>query len=453
MRAMRDSAAISVQGVSKKYRLYSSPTRRLVEMLHPFRKQYHREFWALRDIDFEAPKGSTVGVLGRNGSGKSTLLQIVCSILQPTSGQVRAEGRIAALLELGAGFNLEFTGRENVLFNSLLMGFSKKEAEARLPEVEEFAGIGQFLDQPVRTYSSGMFVRLAFASAINVDPDILVVDEALAVGDAKFQHKCYMKFREFQRAGRTILFVTHDMNAIVKHCDYCLVLEDGEIVMQGGDTNAAVNCYVDLLEGRGPKSASATPESAVPCEAADVTEHEHEEALTRFLNEHATEDGFPSHSNYNENEYRQGPDRAKTIDYLLVSGSRCDPGAVSCGDTVEIYIKARFLERVERPVFGIALKTTDGLLLFGYHSRYAGLHIDPADPGDVLVFRFSLQMNVAPGDVFFDVGVAHQGSSGAIESLDRRCAAIHTVVLEKGRFDGLSDLVPETELVARSRGQ
>lgn len=238
--------SISVRNLSKKYRLFNSPEERFKEALHPFKKKYHKEFWALKDVTFDIPKGSTVGIIGRNGSGKSTLLQIICGVLKPTSGAVTVNSRISALLELGAGFNPELTGRQNVILNGIVQGFSKDEMNAKIPQIQEFADIGEFFDQPVKIYSSGMFVRLAFAAAINVDPDILIVDEALAVGDAKFQHKCYGKFLEFQQKGKTILFVSHSTDAIVRHCDYAVLLEGGRII-EKGEPKTITNYYMDIL--------------------------------------------------------------------------------------------------------------------------------------------------------------------------------------------------------------
>lgn len=238
--------SISVRNLSKKYRLFNSPEERFKEALHPFKKKYHKEFWALKDVTFDVQKGSTVGIIGRNGSGKSTLLQIICGVLKPTSGTVTVNSRISALLELGAGFNPELTGRQNVILNGIVQGFSRDEMNAKIPQIREFADIGEFFDQPVKIYSSGMFVRLAFAAAINVDPDILIVDEALAVGDAKFQQKCYNKFLEFQTKGKTILFVSHNTDAIVRHCDYAILLERGEIV-EIGMPKVITNYYIDLL--------------------------------------------------------------------------------------------------------------------------------------------------------------------------------------------------------------
>ena len=219
--------------MSKKFRLFASPKERFLEALHPFRKQYHREFWALRDVSFQVQRGEIVGILGRNGSGKSTLLQVICSVMQATSGEVRVNGRIAALLELGAGFNPEFTGRDNVILSGAIMGFSRKEMLRRLPEIEAFADIGEFFNQPVKTYSSGMFVRVAFAAAIHVDPDILVVDEALAVGDAKFQRKCLLQIEKIRASGAAILFVSHSLETITSLCSRAIILENGALVSDG----------------------------------------------------------------------------------------------------------------------------------------------------------------------------------------------------------------------------
>src|SRR5262245_12606786 len=226
-------AMVMVRNVSKAYRIYAHPRHRLLEALWRGRRRYHREFWALRDVSFEVESGRTLGIVGMNGSGKSTLLQIIAGIVQPTMGWVAVQGRVASLLELGAGFNPEFTGRENVLMQAAIMGFPREETPALLPRIEAFAEIGPFIDQPVKTYSSGMFVRLAFAAAINVDPEILIVDEALAVGDALFQARCFAKFREFKERGITIIFITHDLNLVTTHCDQSLLLDQGTLVARG----------------------------------------------------------------------------------------------------------------------------------------------------------------------------------------------------------------------------
>jgi len=234
--------AIKVDNVTKIYKLYDKPIDRLKEMLDFRKKSYHSDHYALRDISFEVKKGESVGIIGTNGSGKSTILKIITGVLNPTTGNVEVKGRISALLELGAGFNMEYTGIENIYLNGTMMGYSKKDIDERLKEIVNFADIGEFINQPVKTYSSGMFVRLAFAVAINIDPEILIVDEALSVGDVFFQAKCYKKFQEFRKAGKTIIFVSHDLSSISKYCDKAILLNKG-IFIEEGKPNNVIDTY------------------------------------------------------------------------------------------------------------------------------------------------------------------------------------------------------------------
>jgi len=225
--------SIKVQNVGKTYKLYDNPAERLKESLHPFRKKFHRAFHALQDISFDVYQGETIGIIGKNGSGKSTLLKILCGVLHPSCGNIWVNGRISALLELGTGFNPELTGLENVFYNGMILGYSEQEMQERLDSILGFADIGEFINQPVRTYSSGMFARLAFAVAINVDPEILVVDEALSVGDAAFQRKCFAKMENFRKQGKTILFVTHAEGTIVELCSRAMLLHEGQLIIDG----------------------------------------------------------------------------------------------------------------------------------------------------------------------------------------------------------------------------
>ena len=225
--------AIDVRDVTKIYKLYDKPIDRLKESLNPLHRNYHRDFYALNHISFQVKKGETVGIIGTNGSGKSTILKIITGVLTPTTGTVQVDGVISALLELGAGFNMDYTGIENIYMNGTMMGFSRKEMDEKLQDILDFADIGDFVYQPVKTYSSGMFVRLAFALAINVDPEILIVDEALSVGDVFFQAKCYRRMEEIRKSGTTILMVTHDMGSIIKYCDKVVLLNRGEFVAEG----------------------------------------------------------------------------------------------------------------------------------------------------------------------------------------------------------------------------
>ena len=243
------SSIIEVKDVTKIYRLYDKPIDRLKESLSINKKCLHRDFYALKNVSFEVEKGQSCGIIGTNGSGKSTILKIITGVLTKTEGYVKADGKISALLELGAGFNSEYTGIENIYMNGTMMGFSKKEMDERLPAILEFADIGDFVYQPVKSYSSGMFVRLAFALSINVDPEILIVDEALSVGDVFFQAKCYHRMDELRAKGTTILMVTHDMGSVMKYCDKVVLLNKGEKVAEGRP-GEMVDLYKKILAGQ-----------------------------------------------------------------------------------------------------------------------------------------------------------------------------------------------------------
>jgi len=512
-----ESIAVSVQNISKKFRLFNSPKERLLEVLHPFKKKYHREFWALTDINFEVEKGTTVGIIGRNGSGKSTLLQIICSILRPTSGIVTTNGRISSLLTLGAGFSPEFTGRDNVLMNGALMGFSTEEMKQRLPVIEAFADIGEFIDQPVKIYSSGMFVRLAFATAINVNPDILVVDEVLAVGDAKFQHKCFQKFLEFQESGKTIIFVTHNTDAIVRHCDYAILLERGEII-EMGEPKSITNYYLDLLFSGHISGYTFQPNLVAEnfrgfnivhyktkyyglsqsLGAVDVTcfgrndlkeyaeqgkcvvGSSFEEAkqlvgqvsfqgevsinqyadepfiktekseLEKFLEEIPTVDNCIHRNGYNKNEYRIGDKRAEIIDYLTVSDGNIDLVTVKSGAMVEIYLKVKFHQDVEYPMFGFSIKSIDGIVVYASNTRYSKTPLGPAKKDDIIVFKFSMRLALHVGDFFVDLGFAEK-LPDEDRPIDIRYSSIHFVVQPNNYvFDGFADFECTFQEVSRT---
>ncbi len=235
---------VDVKDLSKRFGMYSSPAERLFEILSPFRRDSHK-FWALKDVSFQLREGEALGVIGRNGSGKSTLLQVLCGVLRETSGQVSVNGRVSALLELGAGFHAEFKGRDNVYMNGAIMGLSHKEMDARFQAIADFAEIGDFMEQPIKTYSSGMFVRLAFACAVNIAPDILVVDEALGVGDAYFQQKCMQKIMEFRDKGGTMLIASHDMKTINTLCDSAILLNKGTVI-EKGDPATVTHAYEQM---------------------------------------------------------------------------------------------------------------------------------------------------------------------------------------------------------------
>lgn len=428
-------SAISVRNLSKKYRRFATTADTLKELLHPFGKKYHDEFWALKGVSFEVKKGETIGLIGRNGSGKSTLLQVLCGILQPTSGTVRVSGRVAALLELGAGFSPDFSGRENVYMNGALMGLSRQEMDDRFSLIAEFAEIGDFMEQPVKTYSSGMYVRLAFAVAINVDPDILIVDEALSVGDIKFQAKCFRKLEEFQNAGKTMIIVTHSMEQIVRHCTRA-VLVDGGYVLAEGEPLTVSNIYMDLLFGKEPalKIGARKAEATVAVDS-DATSRD---AVENFLV--SGDDRFSGRKSYNKNEYRWGDRTAEIIDYLVVSGAEADPLRCKTDEPLSIYLKTRFHREVKDPIIGLFIKTVDGIMVSSQNSRDSGeAVVGVKGKGDVVVYRFSFAPRLVGGEYLISVGVA-EDVAGEIIPLDRRYDSIHLSFVSRGSSGGLVDL-------------
>ena len=445
--------AISVRDVKKKYRLFNSHAARLKEAFHPQRRRYHQEFWALDGVSLNIPRGRTVGILGRNGSGKSTLLQIICGVLRPTEGEVAVNGRIAALLELGAGFNPEFTGRDNVMLNGAVMGVSEEEMRARLPEIEAFAEVGAFFDQPVKTYSSGMFVRVAFAAAINVDPAILIVDEALAVGDVRFQEKCYRRFKEFQEAGRTILLVTHATHVVEQFCTDAVLLEQGRLIYQG-DPQATVNEYEALLFPRrhhvltGDSPAISAVEAAspqpppppAPVGAADDDQSAPSEALRRFLADRPDGDACPRRRSYNSQEIRFGDGGARIVDYLIVADGEDDPVSIRSGAWVDVYLKVLGADAgVRRPDIGIGLFTTTGLMVCSGSTILSSMRIPPIEAGAFAVYRIGFRCLMTAGHYFIHFALTEPHPDGEIRHDARRSVASFEVP-HAPHQEGLCDL-------------
>jgi len=431
-----DSIAISVDGLSKKYRLFDSPRDRLREALHPFGKPYCTDFWALKDVSFEVHKGQTLGILGRNGSGKSTLLQILTSVLQPTEGSVRVNGRVSALLELGAGFNPEFTGRDNVVFNGLLMGFSEAKIRERLPEIEDFAGIGNFIDQPVKTYSSGMFARLAFATAVNVDPDILIIDEILAVGDAKFQQRCFERFRQFQSEGKTILFVSHDMEVVVNHADKGMLFENGKLIASG-EPKAVANQYREIIYSG--ISAFTVPGIAAGEEGLSESEPTPPKTAEDFLADMSTTDKCPLRLNYNEHETNQGGELVQIVDFLVLANGKAEPLEVSSGDHIEIYVRILLPSKDVSIVFGTACRTVSGVFVYGINSLMRPDAVRQFDINNGAIFCFEMNLAIQGGDYFIDIGVSERSGIEDI-MLHARRQLIHFRVNDTPDFDGIMDL-------------
>lgn len=433
--------AINVRNVSKCYQIYDAPRDRLKQFIAPrlqrllrrSPKQYFREFWALRDISLEIRKGETVGIIGRNGSGKSTLLQIICGTLAPSAGSVETKGRIAALLELGSGFNPEFTGRENVYMNGAVLGLSTEEIDERFDSIVSFADIGQFIDQPVKTYSSGMSVRLAFAVQAQIDPDILIVDEALSVGDAKFQTKCFTRLKQLKERGTSILIVTHASEQIVTHCSSAILLNSG-VQLETGEPRRVVNRYMDLLFGK-EKCDIATPpvQPGEPAQAVNRTKASYQ------LNE--AKDVFANRAGYNSHEYRWGDGTASILDFYLAADDEAYPSAITAGQRVTLAIAVKFHCNMLRPMLGITIKTKDGVTVSGTNSEIAGLRDLQVllKAGSVIYVESDFRCGLGPGDYFISLGVVTRENDEIIPH-DRRYDSIHFVVQPHNRFYGLADL-------------
>lgn len=438
--------AIRVQGLSKCYAIYASPSDRLKQFILPrlqrligkVPKQYFREFWALKDVSFEVKKGETVGIIGRNGSGKSTLLQMICGTLSPTSGSIQTRGRIAALLELGSGFNPEFTGRENVYMNAAVLGLSKEEVDKRFHDIAAFADIGQFIDQPVKTYSSGMVVRLAFAVQSQVEPDILVVDEALSVGDAKFQAKCFERLRQLKENGTSILLVTHSSEQIVTHCSMAILLNN-HVQLETGEPKHVVNRYMDLLFGK-EKTARRIESKRYP----DVQESGDEIGfqLSQF------EDCFATRRGYNPHEYRWGDGAATILDYYLAVDDEIYPSAINTGQRVTLAVSIKFHRDFYRPILGITIKTKEGVTVYGVNSETLACDdfLKLGRSGSAIQAEIMFTCRLAPGDYFISLGIASKHGEEVIPH-DRRYDSIHLQIRPTSLFFGLTDL--ELKMIAK----
>ena len=373
---------IEARNVTKMYRVYPAPVARLREILLLNRRRFHQEFWALNGISFAVERGGVFGVIGPNGSGKSTLLEIVTGTLEPTGGQVITRGRIAALLSLGAGFNPEFTGRENVFLNGEILGLSRAEIARSLPHIECFAEIGEFMDRPVKTYSTGMYLRLAFSAAIHVDPEILVVDEVLAVGDAIFVNRCVQKFEELRRRGVTVLLVTHDVGLVKLLCDRAMLLYRGQALAQG-EPNDVVNRYNGLVLER----QRAFAEVNLPALPVAV---ESQEPLAY--------------------SFRHGDRRAEVVRVELLNEAGQPTRAFRSGEDMQARVRVRFREPHPRPVVGIMIRTRIGMEVYGTNTELENAGPGPAERGDLIEVTFAFTCRLTPQE--YTLTVATQSPDG-----------------------------------------
>ncbi|MGN1140086.1 MAG: ABC transporter ATP-binding protein [Oliverpabstia sp.] len=380
--------AISVNNISKMYKLYDNPMDRLKESLGLSKKKKYKEHYALKNISFQVQKGETVGIIGTNGSGKSTILKIITGVLNPTIGNVEVSGRISALLELGAGFNMEYTGIENVYLNGTMIGFTKEEIDAKLQDILDFADIGEFVNQPVKTYSSGMFVRLAFAVAINIDPEILIVDEALSVGDVFFQAKCYRKFEEFKEKGKTILLVSHDLSSISKYCDKVILLNKGTKVEEGLP-KTVVDAYKKILANQYEDDTAQN---------ASVVSGQYRKEKSLVIQ------NWKKSFALNPEVLEYGNNKAEIIDFSIVDHNGNITNLIEKDTEFWIKMKVRFHAPVKEPIFAYTIKDIRGTDITGTNTMYEQAPVTEKNNGDVQEVCFQQKMTLQGGEYMLSLG-------------------------------------------------
>ncbi|MGJ8525374.1 Vitamin B12 import ATP-binding protein BtuD [Halomonadaceae bacterium LMG 33818] len=426
---------IEVKNVGKAYKHYSSKWKRLLEKLSLNKNaDYHSKHWVLRHINFSVEPGESIGIVGVNGAGKSTLLKLLTGTTQPTEGSIHIHGRVAAILELGMGFDPEFSGRQNVLMSGLMMGFSREEMERLMPKIEEFADIGHYIDEPVRVYSSGMQMRLAFAVATSSRPDILIVDEALSVGDSRFQAKCYARIAEYKEQGTTLLLVSHSAGDVVRQCDRAIFLKDGAIEMDG-PARDVTNLYMDELFGKSGTVNRDTEE--------DDSESESSSAQTATgMSIASSKDVYDTRPGYRPEEYRWGQGGARIVDYRIECGGEEFPSTIEANEVVNFEVKVKFDYDFDSVVPGILIKALDGLFLYGTNSFLAsdGKEHIAVSRDDVKVFRFSFPLDLNSGDYLLSFGISAGNPHAELTPLDRRYDSVILHVNKPMGFWGIVDL-------------
>lgn len=423
---------IEIKNITKIYNLYNKPSDRLKEALFS-RKSRHTEFAALNDVSFDVCKGEILGIIGKNGSGKSTILKIITNVLTPTSGECIVKGKIAALLELGAGFNMEYTGIENIYLNGQMIGFSKEEMDKKLQDIIDFADIGEHIFQPVKTYSSGMFARLAFSVAISVDPDILIVDEALSVGDVFFQNKCYRRFEEFRDKGKTILFVTHDMGSVIRYCNRCVLLNAGKKVGEG-KPQEMVDLYKRIMVGQWNENEeiNSTIENSIDSTNINVNRLWKEQISTN-----------PDMEVY-------GDGRAEIIDFGIFSDSGNIGNNVYKGDYYTVKMKVRINDDNLNPIFAFKLRDVKGTELTGTNTMLEDIDTSHCKNGDIVTISFRQKQYLQPGQYLVSLGcTAFEGDQFVVYSRNYNCCVLG-VVAQKGTigiFDSESEVTVNVDSI------
>ena len=436
--------SITVTNLSKAYKHFPNRWHRLAEWFLPNAGKKHHLRWVLRDVNFTVGPGEAVGVMGVNGAGKSTLLKMICGTTQPTAGQVQMHGRVAALLELGMGFHPDFTGRQNILMSGQLLGYGTEHLVDLMPDIEAFAEIGDYIDQPVRVYSSGMQVRLAFSVATAIRPDILIVDEALAVGDAYFQAKCFKRISQFKNEGTTLLLVSHSPTDIVKHCERAILLKEGRMAMDG-TARAVSNRYLDELFGKREKQEIKEFQDGSPIEPQAGSSSQIEKNLLE-----SGSDLYHTRPGYRKEEHRWGQGGAVIVDYLISSDGAHYPARIESNATTRFVFKVRFDGAFDNVVPGFLIKTLEGIFLYGTNSLLSGKDSGEISvkKGETRLFVFVMPVSLNEGHYLLSFGISSENPGSELVPLDRRYDSILIHVGRYTQFWGITDLNAKFETIS-----
>ena len=416
---------IEIKNLIKDYKMFSRKQDRLIEAVCPMIKR-HSDFRAMNNLDFVVKRGEVIGILGKNGAGKSTLLKMITGVTVPTSGEIKVNGKISSLLELGAAFNHDLTGIDNIYQHGQVMGMTKDEIEQKKEEIIEFADIGEHLYQPVKTYSSGMFARLAFACAINVDPDILIVDEVLSVGDMAFQLKCFKKFQEFKDKGKTILFVSHSVTDILKNCNRVIILENGSKTFDG-DVKDGVELYKQIITGNRSKVKKAQNENNVI------------EDLEEFVLENDPK-SWKSHFNQNPNLIEYGNKKAEVIDYGIFDEKGEFLNVIDNENEIVLKSKIKFNENVDNPIFTMTIKDFNGIEIAGTNTMIEKIYPGRFEKGDIVEVEFKQKLPLAPNRYTLSFSCTRISAKGDLEVLNRKYEALLIEVLSNKECVGMTKL-------------
>ena len=419
--------AIEIKNLTKEYKMYPTKKDRLIEAIFPGVER-HTTFRAMDNLNLEVKKGEILGILGKNGAGKSTLLKMVTGVVTPTSGEIKTNGKISSLLELGTAFNMELTGIENIYQHGQVMGLTNEQIEERKQEIIDFADIGEHLYQPVKTYSSGMFARLAFSCAINVDPEILIVDEVLSVGDMAFQLKCFKKFEQFKKAGKTILFVTHSITDVLKNCTRTIIISSGKKIFDGG-VKEGVEKYKKIIVGLDDTNESK--------------ENKKEVSLESNFKKEKAKDTWKSHFTQNNKIIEYGNGQAEVIDYGIFDENGNYLQSIDNAKNVILKSKIRFNDTINEPIFTMTLKDFNGLEVCGTNTLIEKIATGKYQKGDIVEVSFKTRLQVAPNKYTLSFSCTHFKPNGELEVLNRKYDALLVEIISSKEHVGILSLDTE----------